>query len=122
MGIGRPGKRSYSPLQRDVLCRLAEAGADAVTTLMNSLPVEDDGESFVSFERALLELESEGLVEFQRPLPLARSGGPRLSERLEPPVDLRALVARSDGMWVASASGEGVEIVLTKKGRDALHV
>lgn len=120
MGTGRPGRRSYSALQRDLLWQLEEAGAEDVPTVMNTLPVADDDLSFMRFERALTELVRADLVEFRRTLPAGRSGGAPISERLDAPEDLRTLVARGESMWVATSSAHGVEIVLTESGRDAL--
>ncbi|MBX3469626.1 MAG: hypothetical protein KF878_22370 [Planctomycetes bacterium] len=119
MGRGTPRKRTLSPLQRDLLRALEEAGSEALDSLANALPGSEDPGFLDRLQEAIAGLERAGLVELQRSLP-GRNGGPRPDERLEAGAALPALLRRDAALWVATESGAGVEFVLTLAGRRAL--
>ncbi len=64
VGVGRPVKRRLTPLQRDVLVMLSEAGEEEFACLLNTLRpwTEPVGPFRGRAERALDDLERRGLI------------------------------------------------------------
>lgn len=120
MGRGTPRKRTLSPLQRDLLRALEEAGSEALDSLANALPGSGDPGFLDRLQEAIAGLERAGLVELQRTLPAGRLGGPPAHDRLEPGTALQTLLRRDAALWVATDAADAVELVLTLAGRRAL--
>ncbi|MCO5169724.1 MAG: hypothetical protein M9894_25580 [Planctomycetes bacterium] len=120
MARGAPRKRKLSPLQRDLLWALEEAGGEGLATLTNALPGREAPAFLDHLQEAIAGLERAGLVELQRTLPAGRSGGPPATERLEGGRDVRVLLRREAALWVATEAGAAVELVLKPEGRRAL--